>query len=266
MQKDSTTPSRPRKRKPQEPSTVVNCENCGIAVKSFASAPRRFCSQKCRIESNQSSLKVGQKRYRWTIIEDVSHKYERRYWKCRCECGVEREIRENALIEGKSRSCGRHERKSGQTQKDHDRFWSQVVTGDGCWEWSGLESTAGYGKIYWLGRTTHAHRVSWMITHGDIPDGMFVCHTCDNRLCVRPSHLFLGTPADNMNDMAKKGRASKGASHPLAKLTDEDVRNIRSQYVFGSRDSGLRALAKKYGVSMHNIHMIVKREIWQHVD
>ena len=94
-----------------------------------------------------------------------------------------------------------------------ERFWDKVAIAaddDGCWEWQAYKNPAGYGKIGVGGRgkgIALAHRVSWELKFGQIPDGLCVCHVCDNPGCVRPGHLFLGTHKDNMTDMAKKGRA-----------------------------------------------------------
>ncbi len=88
-----------------------------------------------------------------------------------------------------------------------DRLWSRVVLRPrGCWLWTGARRRDGYGTIWFNGRPEAVHRVAWMLSNGPIPDGLFVCHTCDNPPCCRPSHLFLGTPADNTRDSVTKGR------------------------------------------------------------
>lgn len=93
-----------------------------------------------------------------------------------------------------------------------ERFWAKVDKGDGCWEWTGGRANRGYGHVEPVrGQNRSAHRVSWELTNGPIPDGLWVLHRCDNPPCVRPSHLFLGTHADNMRDMEAKGRGK----HPV---------------------------------------------------
>jgi len=87
------------------------------------------------------------------------------------------------------------------------RFWSRVQKTEGCWLWTGCVNSTGYGSgTFGKARTHMAHRFSWEIAHGPIPDGLCVCHRCDNPRCVRPDHLFLGTRSDNQNDRVAKGR------------------------------------------------------------
>lgn len=86
------------------------------------------------------------------------------------------------------------------------RFWNKVQKTDGCWIWTGYRNKAGYGMFMMPDRVHLAHRVAWMFAYGAIPEGMQVCHHCDNPACVRPDMLFLGTNADNQRDSVRKGR------------------------------------------------------------
>ena len=111
-------------------------------------------------------------------------------------------------------------------------FWSRVVKGidSECWEFQGPPDVqTGYGRFSFQGTITGAHRFAWLITQGEIPKGLCVCHHCDNRVCVNPSHLFLGTIADNNDDMRRKGRQSKPPMR--CKITPEQVRLIRRIWV-----------------------------------
>lgn len=149
-----------------------------------------------------------------------------------------------------------------------ERFWEKVSKGEGCWEWTAGRHTQGYGMIVIERRNTPAHRVSYELAHGPIPDSLHVLHKCDNPPCVRPDHLFLGTHADNMRDARNKNRlvAHRGSKHGCAKLTEKQIGKIRATYSFRGMNGGwtLKELAAKYGVTFHAIWRIVARKTWQH--
>jgi hypothetical protein len=118
---------------------------------------------------------------------------------------------------------------SANTPSTLERFWAKVRKGDDCWEWTaGVHKARGYGNFSYGGFNMHAHRASWMIHNGAIPADLHVLHSCDNVLCVRPDHLFLGTNWDNYDDRDAKGRVRHGSTHPRAKLTEEIVIQIRA--------------------------------------
>lgn len=144
-------------------------------------------------------------------------------------------------------------------------FWARVrkSEGDGCWEWNGAAYRNGYGKLWWMGVFWMAHRLSYAIAFSN-PGDMQVCHRCDNRKCVRPDHLFLGTARDNVMDMVRKGRnrPTRGERCGNAKLTTQDVLTIRSAVERGATH---KEVAAKYGVSAKQISVIVSRKQWAHV-
>lgn len=142
------------------------------------------------------------------------------------------------------------------------RFWHSLRKTRGCWLWLGAPTTWGYGKIRRDGQYVAAHRASWELHNGPIPDGLFVLHRCDVRLCVRPDHLFLGTQADNVHDAMSKGRRAVGMRHPMAKLDHAAVRRIYRRREAGER---LRVIAHDFGVSTALVSQIARGRIWQHV-
>ena len=149
-----------------------------------------------------------------------------------------------------------------------ERFWAKVSKGEGddCWEWTAYRNKGGYGKIARGGSKNErirAHRLSWILHNGPIPTGAVVCHRCDNPGCVNPYHLFLGTQKDNLQDAQRKGRMARGERNHHAKLSRNQVLEIRAQYASGNTST--RALATKYGVSQTSISTIVRREVWKHI-
>lgn len=123
------------------------------------------------------------------------------------------------------------------SESDIDRFWSKVNKTDSCWEWSGIKTRFGYGLFQYTENKKKikrmAHRISWIITNGNIEEGNYICHKCDNPKCVRPDHLFSGTHQDNMDDMIEKGRNNnfnyklRGVTY-RTKLSIQNILDIKS--------------------------------------
>lgn len=145
-------------------------------------------------------------------------------------------------------------------------FWSKVDKSGECWEWQGHINSGGYGMTNTRYGTRQAHRVAWILTNGAIPEGLDVCHHCDNRPCVNPAHLFLGTTAENMLDRDQKGRHrtgwydKRGAGNPRAKLNPAQIMAIRSRAEVPSA-----ILAREFSVSPSMIRRIIRGSSWNNL-
>lgn len=146
-------------------------------------------------------------------------------------------------------------------------FWDKVSipeSREGCWVWTGTKSENHYGWFQGAG----AHRASWEIANGGIPFGRFVCHKCDNKLCVNPAHLFLGTPKDNTQDMMRKGRQNNnpllGERAANAKLSSDQVKEIRNLY--GNGGIYQKTIAVMFGITQGYVTKIVSGDAWRHLD
>lgn len=137
-----------------------------------------------------------------------------------------------------------------------ERFWENVQKTNSCWLWTGTVNNCGYGITSHRYKRWLAHRLSYQLEYGEIPDGAHICHHCDNRLCVRPDHLFAGTNADNVADMVAKERND-------SKLSPGDVRDIRQRH--NNQEATRRELASEYKVSISTIHAIFSGQNWSHV-
>jgi HNH endonuclease/Homeodomain-like domain-containing protein len=148
-----------------------------------------------------------------------------------------------------------------------DRFWEKTKLVGGCWEWQGcLDYPNGYGRSYFRGRSRRTHRIAFILAKGEIPDGLFVCHTCDNKKCCNPDHLFVGTYLDNIADKVAKNRQYRpyGELQVNAKLTDFQAKEIIRLWEAG----GVRHqdLADKFGIHRSTVCRIINRKRWVHLD
>jgi hypothetical protein len=156
-------------------------------------------------------------------------------------------------------------RKGRQPRPLAVRCWEKVNRcGDAaCWPWIGSLDTRGYGSIGADGGKPlmRAHRVTYELTVGPIPPGLFVCHTCDNRACVNPRHLFVATQRENMRDMLRKGRrhSSAGERHPRVKLSTAQVLAIRAD------QRQTKDIIAAYGISKSTVRGIKRRQTWRHL-
>ena len=192
---------------------------------------------------------------------------------CQCGCGNKTSIAKHSderygSIKGQSyRFVHGH---YGRSIPKEQRFWNKVNknTEEKCWKWVGAITSSGYGNIWFDGKSSQAHRVSWQIHFGFIPAELCVLHKCDNKWCVNPYHLFLGTYADNAADRDSKGRnghltqPEKFLNKSNIKLSPEKVRFIRNNRSLFTK----REMAKMFGASISTINAVIYHANWRTVD
>lgn len=132
-----------------------------------------------------------------------------------------------------------------------------------CLIWTGSTSSDGYGCLSVKGKNKAVHRLAWELENGPIPAGLLIRHTCDTPLCCNINHLLLGTNLDNKNDAVTRGRHNKGEDQRSAKLTENQVREIRDRYSTG--DYTQKALAAQYSITQGALAQIVNRKTWKHI-
>jgi len=180
---------------------------------------------------------------------------------CQCGCGQEIPYKKHhkkyppKFIKGHSNRV--RKRKPYDVEK---AFWKRVdkKSDDECWEWKGYLIPNGYGQLKVKQKNVYAHRYSYELHYGRIPDNLLVCHKCDNRKCVNPRHLFLGTQKDNVHDMDRKGR--RVVKPGTQKITRKDAENIRLLHREGVH---VDILAEKYGLKPCTIRNIIAYRLWK---
>ncbi len=198
--------------------------------------------------------------------------------KCLCECGKFREkVNISEMKRGFINSCGctfpkGHKRPCKSREEYHEHVKNELISRrnivEDCWEYTGQIDHKGYGRrTFTIDRKKSKKPVSqiaYILWNGEIIDNKYVCHTCDNRKCFNPKHLWLGTAKENLEDMIKKGRGSnrKGENNPKSKLTIADVINIRNNYENGV---SMSCMAREKNVTTACIDYICKRKTWKHI-
>lgn len=174
-----------------------------------------------------------------------------------CQCGCGTPIR----TEGRRIPRWVYTHNLRPTKTLEERFFAKVDKSGDCWLWIGSLNPTGYGHASRGGRVLGAHRLSYEIAHGPIPQGMSVLHRCDVRNCVNPAHLFLGTQAENVADMMRKGRKvpPRGERQHMARLTAEKVLAIRAA------KGTYEEIARMFGVAKPTVGNVIRRETWKHV-
>ena len=179
--------------------------------------------------------------------------------RCACGCGEFVALRKSLYRKGHR-----------PVDRDPQEFWTRTEeTASGCRVWTGRVDDKGYGVVSWEGKTWGAHRLAWTLTFGTVSDGQWVLHHCDNPPCVNASGgcLYLGDHEQNVADKVDRGRQVDGERHGRAKLTAEEVEEIRRRYIFpsceGAHDSNARTLAKEFGVDRKQIQRLARGEAWK---
>jgi len=159
-------------------------------------------------------------------------------------------------------------REYGPLEQRFELYYEKGDSDDDCWEWQNVLDEWGYGQIFDEGKQRRAHRVSYELHNGEIPDDAYICHTCHNESCVNPNHLYAGDPQSNVDDAIERGTfmetRPQGSQVGTSKLTEEEVREIKRRYENG--DAIQRELAEEFDMGQTQISRIVRGERWAWVD
>lgn len=209
---------------------------------------------------------VGDRYGKLTVLAPAESNGSHKRWLCRCECGTEAVVWQLSLRSKHTTSCGCHKRNATKRrwekfQKNGRGFWAKVDRSggpDACWPWMG-SCSGGYGKTSYKGKKIKAHRLAYLLTHGELDPEVTVRHTCDNKPCCNPKHLVPGTQLQNIQDMVDRGllkkRQNGGHKNGRAKLNFELAEAIRR--LAGISDLSQEKIAYVFGVSQNAISKII---------
>lgn len=204
----------------------------------------------------------GQKFGHLIVIKQMANEKGITFWLCQCSCGQKKNISGRRLNFGNIKSCGCVH---GLSAREYIKSKVEVDPITGCWLWKGSTSR-GYGRAKINGEIWSSHRLSYSVFISPIPKNKIVCHNCpkeDRPLCCNPEHLWLGNNASNSNDMVKKGRSLKGEKNNQAKITENDVIEIKRMLLEGI--SSIQ-ICKKLRLSTHIVSKIKRNKTWRHVN
>lgn len=212
----------------------------------------------------------GERFGRLRVVSLAPASKKKTFWNCSCSCGESITVRADALVEGKTTSCGCYHQeiitkprgallKTGSIEEFERRYIPEPNSG--CWLWlAGINPSTGYGRFYTgVDTCIYAHKFSYQFFKGIIPKGRMLRHRCDVKSCVNPDHLLIGTALDNSKDAVERGLHAHGEKHGMVKLTAGDIAAIRN-----SKLSRV-ALSSKFKVARAHIGRIQTRQVWKHL-
>lgn len=172
------------------------------------------------------------------------------------KCGATFRVPQSAVDRGRGKYCSRKCAGTGKAPNRPSDLWDRLDKSGDCWIWTGPKYESGHGTMGYCGRYDGTHRLAWRFARGPIPEGMYVCHHCDNPACCNPDHLFLGTPIESVQNAVRRGR------HGYRKLTEEGVKRIRARHESGETQT---SIANDLGLSLGAVWHVVHRKTWKHV-
>jgi hypothetical protein len=214
--------------------------------------------------------------YKFNLLTAVSFshrdKKSNQHWFFVCDCGTTKLLCLDSVNRGLTKSCGciMQPRDDEYHSRLRKKIKEKSIIINSCWEYQGFLDEDGYAMFNYRGLSKRAHRISYLCFKGKIPSGLLICHTCDNRKCLNPDHLYAGTPKDNMQDAINRGRFPKGPNkfkghlgeiNCKAKLKIDQVKSIRAEYI-PFKITAI-SLSKKYGVSESSIKYILQKKSWK---
>lgn len=192
--------------------------------------------------------------------DPINYNPKKERWIFKCDCGKEKSILKGGVTKKTkpTKTCGCILSKEEILNK------YTHIKENGCLEWTGYKDKKGYGQAHHYYKRLFAHRLSWMVHKGEIPEGMLVCHTCDNPPCCNPDHLFLGTYKENIQDMIRKGRSNtpKGERVRSSKLKNSDIYEIKKLFEKGY---SMQEISNIYMCARSTISNIINRKTWKHI-